>query len=185
MVERKILDVKALVTTTTTLGEVREVKNKIHTVSDLVKKTDYNAEMSDIGTKYFTTSDHNKFTSEILGMNIKEKRLVHKFAIYNVMKNYDLNTKLTALATKGELKLKQNIIGKLQAFDSSCFCSKSHFEDDSMQKYVVFQSVYRYFKKIVSSDHISTWKSKGFFNESIKPSAASNSLVPASNYINT
>ena len=38
--------------------KIGEVENKIPTVSDLVKKTDYNAEISDIETKYFTTSDY-------------------------------------------------------------------------------------------------------------------------------
>ena len=47
--------------------------------------------------------------------------------------------------------------------------------------------IYRYFKKIsIYCDHICTWKSKGLSAESIKPRAASNnSLLPASNHINT
>ena len=56
--ERIILDVKGSVTTTALNIKIGEVKNKIPTVSDLVKKTDYNAEISDIETKYFTTSDY-------------------------------------------------------------------------------------------------------------------------------
>ena len=36
------------------------------------------AKISDIETKYFTTSDYNKFTSEVLNAKIKEKRLVDK-----------------------------------------------------------------------------------------------------------
>ena len=50
-------------------------------VSDLVKKnknkkkTDDDAKVSDIKTEYFTKSDHDKFTDEILNAKIKEKGL--------------------------------------------------------------------------------------------------------------
>ena len=46
---------------------------KIPSVSDLVKKTDYNTQISDIETKYLTTSVYNKITGEILGVKIKKK----------------------------------------------------------------------------------------------------------------
>ena len=42
---------------------IEEVGKKISTVSDLAKKTDYNAKVSDIHAIYFTTSDYNKFSS--------------------------------------------------------------------------------------------------------------------------
>ena len=48
----------------------------------------------------------------------------------------------------------------------------------------MFQPTYRYFRKIGNSDHISAWKSKELFDESIKPLATSdNNLVPSLNYI--
>ena len=43
-----------------------EVENKTPDVSGLVKKTDYNAKISDIETKYFTAFDYNKFKGEML-----------------------------------------------------------------------------------------------------------------------
>ena len=58
---------------------------------------------------------------------------------------------------------------KLQAFDLSYFYSKSHFEDDGTQTYLVSQPVQWYFKKIGNSEHISTWKSKGLSDECSKP----------------
>ena len=42
--------------------------------------------------KYITTSVHNKFTSDVLDAKIKEKRLVNKSGISNLIKNSDLNT---------------------------------------------------------------------------------------------
>ena len=57
------------------------------------------------------------------------------------------------LATKAEFKAEQDRITKLQAFDSSYFCSKSYFEDYGTQNYFVFQQMYRYFKKIDCGNH--------------------------------
>ena len=64
------------------------------------------------------------------------------------------------------------------------FCSKSHFQDDGTQNYLVFQPMYRYYKKISNTDRILVWKSKGLSDESVKPPATSNnSLVPALSYV--
>ena len=44
--------------------------------------------------------------------------------------------------------------------------------------------MYRYFKKIGNIDYILSWKSKGLFDEIIKPASTSdNSLTPALSYI--
>ena len=53
-----------------------EFENKIPDTSGLVKKTDYDAKISDIQVKYFTISDYNKFTSKILETKSKLKRIV-------------------------------------------------------------------------------------------------------------
>ena len=48
------------------------IENKIPDVSNLVKKkTDYDAKILDTESKYFTTADYNKFTSQTLDANIK------------------------------------------------------------------------------------------------------------------
>ena len=57
------------------------VENKTPDVSNLVKKTDYDAKIWDIESKYFTTVDDNKFTSQTLDAKIKQKELVDKSAI--------------------------------------------------------------------------------------------------------
>ena len=49
-------------TTTVLNTKISEVENKIHSVSGLVKKTDYDAKMKDIEEIYFTTADHNKLS---------------------------------------------------------------------------------------------------------------------------
>ena len=46
-------------------------------VGNLVKKkTNYKAKILDVESKYFTTSDFNKFTNDILDAKIKNKNLV-------------------------------------------------------------------------------------------------------------
>ena len=83
--------------------------------------------------------------------------------------------KVATLATKTELKEEPDKIVKLQAFDSSDFYGKSHFEDNGTQNYLVFQPTYKIY--------ISEWKSKGLSDESIKPpSTSNNSLAPGLNY---
>ena len=52
---------------------------------------------------YISTSDDNKFTSDILDAKIKQKEFVNKSDIFNCVKNSELNTKLAALATKVKL----------------------------------------------------------------------------------
>ena len=59
------------------------VENKMPDVSGLVKKTDY--KMSDTEIKYFNTADYNKFTSDILDAKIKQKELVNKSDISNLI----------------------------------------------------------------------------------------------------
>ena len=50
--------------------------------------------------------------------------------------------------TKTIIQIKQStyLLKKLKTFDSGYFRDKSHFKEDSMQNYLVFQSMYRYFK---------------------------------------
>ena len=48
------------------------------------------------------------------------------------------------------------------------------------QAYLIFQPVYRYFKKVTNINYISLWKSKGLSAESIKPPTTSDtSLAPS------
>ena len=91
---------------------------------------------------------------------------------------------LGILATKAELKIEQDKMTKLQAFDSSHFRGKINFEDNDTQNYLVFQPMYRHSKKIGSSHHLSAWESKGLSNKSNNPPAKSDdSLAPSLNYI--
>ena len=65
--------------------------------------------------------------------------------------------------------------------------SKNSFDaKDGTQAYLIFQPVYKYFKFITNTNYISSWKSKGLSDESIKPPTTSdNSLTPALSYYGT
>ena len=79
-------------------------------------------------------------------------------------------------------------MNKLKTFGSTYFICKSHFEEDSVQNYLEFQPIIRYFKvnTITNTDYISSWKSKGLSAESIKPPTTSdNSLTSKLNFYGT
>ena len=101
-----------------------------------------------------------------------------KCDIYGFKDNSDLDQKITTLATKAKLN------SDLQAFDSSYFRGKSNFEDDGTHDYLVFQSLYKYFKAVANTNKVTLKKSRGFSDESIKPLLTSdNSLNTRINYI--
>ena len=71
---------------------------------------------------------------------------------YNVTidrKNFFDEPIVATLGTKPELKAEQDDIIKLQAFDSSYFCRKSHFEDNSIQNYLLFRQLIYILKRLL------------------------------------
>ena len=86
-----------------------------------------------------------------------------------------LNRKITQNKTKHLLV--ENELNKLKTFDSSYFICKSHFEEDGPQKYLVFQLINKCFKVITNPDYVSSWKSKGWSAESIKPTTTSDKIL--------
>ena len=87
-------------TTTVLSTKIGEVENKIPEVSCLVKKANYDNEISDIEAKYFTISNDRKFRSEILETKIKETRLFDKPSISNLLKKLYLNKKIYNISNK-------------------------------------------------------------------------------------
>ena len=95
-----------------------------------------------------------------------------------------LNRKINSNKTKHFLV--ENELKKLQTFDSIYFRGKSHFEEDGAQNYLIFQPMYRYFKKISGVGNgacIYFRKSKGLSDEKINSITASNySITPELSY---
>ena len=76
-------------------------------------------------------------------------------------------------------------MNKLKTFDSSYLFGKSHFKEDDRQTYLIFQPIHKCFKlvNINNERYITSWKSKGLSEESIKDTITSdNSLNPLINY---
>ena len=79
-----------------------------------------------------------------------------------------INRKITA--NKPKHLLVENWFKKVKTFNSIYFRGKSHFEEDGIQNYLVFQPIQRYFENISgvsNGNYIYYWKSKGLPEERI------------------
>ena len=92
------------------------------------------------------------------------------------------------LKNKSDHLLVQNELNKLKIFDSIYFFGKSHFEEDGVQTYLVFQPLKKYFNVITSGNtkYISSSQSKGLSDETIQPPVTNNyKLNPKTSYYGT
>ena len=165
------------------------VENKILSVSNLVKKTDYDTKVKEIEKKttdhkhdkYINTPEFNKLTAENFAARLAQADLVIKTNFDNKLSH--LNRKITA--NKAKHLLLENKLEKLKTFDSSYFRSTSHFEDNETQNWLVFQPIFRYFKTINANDsNILSWRSKRLSDQSIKAPTTSNKMLnPSLDYV--
>ena len=85
--------------------------------------------------------------------------------------------------------LVENELKKIRKFDAAYFRGKSHFEEDGTHNYLVFQPIYRYFRRIIgvgSGNYIYFWKSIGFSDERLNSNTASNyKITPELTYYGT
>ena len=103
----------------------------------------------------------------------------------DLIRKPDFDSKLKVISgrvTKNKTKylLVENELKKLQNFNAACFIGKSHFEEDGTQNYLVFQPMYRYFKRIAGvggGNYIYFWKSKGLSHERLDSINASNHKI--------
>ena len=164
-IENKIPDITNLATKAILNTKINEVKANIPSINGLVttsaltavenkiaKKPDYDTKVNEIEKKitdhkrdkYITTPGFNKLTTENFAARLAQAKLVTKTDFDNRLSS--LNKKITSNKTKHLFV--ENEFKKLDTFDSICFRGKSHFEDDSTQNCLVFQTVSRYFKTI-------------------------------------
>ena len=146
---KKIPDVSKFATKTA----LTNLSNTVPDINALVNKIDYDTKIAEIESKCISNTE---FDSKLAQTNVITKR------------NFDANI----------IKLENNM-KKLQTFDSRYFRGKSHSEEDGVQNYLLFQPIRRYFKIMANIIYISSWKSKGLSQETIKLFATSdNSLTP-------
>ena len=168
--EKKIPDVTDFIKKT----KLTESEKKIPGVSSLVKKTNYDTKISELEKKladhnhdkYITTPEFNTLDSDVFNARLAQANLIAQ--IYFDAKLSNLNRKITA--SKSKHLFAENELKKLQTFDVSYFIGKIHFEEDGTQNCLVFQPMYRYFKRIAgvgNSNYIYYWQSKRFSDEKI------------------
>ena len=71
--------------------------------------------------------------------------------------------------------LVENELKNLQKFDAAYLRGKSHFDKGGTQNYLVFQPIYRYFRRIIgagSGNCIYIWKSIGLSDERLNSNTA-------------
>ena len=154
-IENKIPSISNLATKTA----LTTVENEIHDVSNLVKKTDYDTKITEIENKltdhkhdeYITTPEFNKLAADTFNARIAQANLITKTDFDAKLSR--LNRKITK--NQSDHLLVKNELNKLKAFDFGYIIGKSHFEEDGVQNYLVFQPVYRYFKFINKTNFIS------------------------------
>ena len=158
-IEGKIPSITGLATS----SALTAVENKIPDVSNLVNKTDYDTNISDI-VKKITDHDHDKYITTLefntMAANVFNARLAQA----NVITKTDFDVKLSGLnkkVTSNKTKhfLVETELKKLEKFDAASFRGKNYFEEDGTQNYLVFQPVYKYFEQ--TGDKVSSLKSKG------------------------
>ena len=166
------------------------VEDKIPSISNLVKKTDYDTKITEIENKLtdhnhdkcIDTSKFNTLATNVFNTRIAQANLITKSDFDTKLSN--LNRKITR--NKSDHLLVQNELNKLKTFDSSYYHGKNYFDEDGALNYLVFQSLNKYFKLITNTNFVSSWKSKGLSDESIKtPTTSDNSLNPELNYYGT
>ena len=110
-----------------TTSALTSVENKILSVSNLVKKTNYNAKITEIEKK-LTDHNHDKYitTAEFNKLKLAQAYLTTKT---------DFNNKLSSLNRKIVLNKTRHLfiekeLKKLKTFDWGYFMGKSYFDED-------------------------------------------------------
>ena len=124
--ENKIPDINLATNTALTA-----VKNKIPSVSNLVKKTNYNTKITDIENKlnnhnydkYIDTLEFNELAADVFNVRLAQANLITKTDFDAKLSN--LNRKITQNKSK-HLHV-ENELNKLKTFDSSYFIGEESF----------------------------------------------------------
>ena len=127
--------------------------------------------------KYITTPEFNTLAADVFTARLAQANLITKTDFDAKLSS--VNRKITTNKTKHLLV--ENELNKLKTFDSSYFTSKSHFDEDGTQNYLVFQPLNKYFKLITNTLSILSWQSKGLSTENFDPPTTS--LSPSINYV--
>ena len=177
-----------------TSSALAAVETKIPDINNLVKKTDYNTKISKIEKKIIDHNYDKQITTPEFNTMAATVFIARLAAQTDLLRKPEFDFKLKGISdrvTKNKTKhlLIENELKKLQKFDAAYFRGKRHFEEDGTQNYLVFQPVYRYFRKIIavgSGNYIYFWKSVGFSDERLDYITTSNyKITPELSYYGT
>ena len=115
---------------------------------------------------YITTVEFHRLTAENLALRLKQAELVSKIDFDD--KPRSLNQEINS--NKRKHLVVENELRKWKTFDWSYCRGKNNLEEDGTQNYLVFQPIYRYFKRfsvVGIGNYIYFWKSKGCSDENI------------------
>ena len=146
--ESKIPSITGLATN----SALNAVENKIPDVSSLVKKSDYDAKISEIENKvndhnhdkYITTPEFNILAARSFNARLAQADLVTRTDFDVKLQN--LNKKINS--NKAKHLLVETELKKLEKIDAAYFRGTNYFDDDGTQNYLVFQPVYKYFDEV-------------------------------------
>ena len=116
----------------------------------MITKTDFDTKLSSLNRKITQNKTRHLLVENKL-ITLENKIQIIK-TDYNI-KIAEIDKNIVDVATKIGLLFLENMM-----FDG----------EDGFQVYLIFQPVYKYFKFITITNYISSWKSKGLSNESIK-----------------
>ena len=161
-------------------------ENKIPSISDLDKKTDYNTKNTDIENilnnhnheKYVATSEFSTSAANVFNTKLAQANLITKT---------DFDAKLSSLNIKITANKRKHF---LNDNDLSYYRGKQYFDEGSgKQNYLLFLPMGKYFKlnsAVGVTNRVLSWQSKGLSNKGIKPPATSdNSLTSELSYYGT
>ena len=151
------------------------MENKIPSISNLVKKTDYNTKITEIEKKltdyshdkYITTTEFNKLATDTFNARIVQANLVEKTDFDNKLS--DLNRKIISNKTK-DISIAKEL---------SYFHGKHYFDEGGIQKYYIFQPISKYLKVAYVNDinYILSWKSRGLNDVKVESIKTNNYLL--------
>ena len=145
--------------------KISKVDEKNQDVSDLIKKTDLNAKITDV---------ENKIPSITSALTSVENKIPD---VSSLATKTDFDAKLKGISdrvssNKSKHLLVENELKKLEKFEAAYFKGKNYFDgNDGTQNYLVFQSMQKYFEETTSKIPIkiyaASWKSKGLSDDKI------------------
>ena len=163
-----LLGLLKLVTRLVTNAPLTAVENKTPDVSNLLTKTDYDIKISEIENK-FTNHNDDKYNTTPEFIKLTAEKFAARLAQVNLTAKTDFDNRLISLnrkinSSKRKYVIFENKLRKPQTLESSYFRDKRHFELDVAQNYLIFQTMYRYFKKIsgvANGEYLYFWKWNG------------------------